>query len=32
VELTPNGCLDKMMTFDEYIGSKKIAAQKAEMV
>jgi len=31
VELTPKGCLDKMMTFDEYIGSKKIAAQKAEM-
>lgn len=31
VELTPNGCLDKMMTFDEYISSDKIAEQKAEM-
>ncbi|MDG1260503.1 MAG: ATP-binding cassette domain-containing protein [Flavobacteriales bacterium] len=32
VELTPQGCLDKLMTFDDYIASPKIAQQKAEMV
>ena len=28
VEITPNGCLDKLMTFDEYISSPKIKEQK----
>ncbi|MCH2199568.1 MAG: ATP-binding cassette domain-containing protein [Flavobacteriales bacterium] len=31
VELTPNGCIDKLMNFDDYLGSEKVAAQKAEM-
>ncbi|MEM9023997.1 MAG: ABC-F family ATPase, partial [Bacteroidota bacterium] len=32
VELTPNGALDKLMTFDEYIGSEKVKAQKEAML
>ena len=28
VEITPNGCLDKLMTFDEYITSAKVKEQK----
>ncbi len=28
VEITPNGCLDKLMTFDEYINSAKVKEQK----
>jgi len=32
VELTPNGCLDKLMTFDDYIKSDKVKAQKEEMM
>jgi ATPase subunit of ABC transporter with duplicated ATPase domains len=32
VELTPNGCLDKLMTFDEYIYSPKVKTQKEEML
>jgi ATPase subunit of ABC transporter with duplicated ATPase domains len=32
VELTPNGCLDKLMTFDDYISSSKVAEQKAAML
>jgi ATPase subunit of ABC transporter with duplicated ATPase domains len=28
VEITPNGCLDKLMTFDEYIISAKVKEQK----
>ena len=28
VEITPKGCLDKLMTFDEYISSPKIKEQK----
>lgn len=28
VELTPNGCIDKEMTYDEYLESSKVAAQK----
>ncbi len=32
VELTPYGCLDKLMTFDEYVSSDKIKAQKEEMM
>lgn len=31
VELTPNGCLDKMMTFDEYLNDSRVAAQKADL-
>ncbi len=32
VELTPNGCLDKLMTFDEYITSSKVKEQKQAML
>lgn len=28
IEITPNGFIDKLMTYDEYIGSDKIAEQK----
>lgn len=28
VELTPNGCIDKEMTYDEYLESSKVQAQK----
>lgn len=28
IELTPNGCIDKLMTYDEYISSEKVAQQK----
>jgi len=31
VELTPTGCIDKMMTYDDYIASDKIGAQREEM-
>lgn len=31
VELTPNGCIDKEMTYDEYIASDKIIAQKEKL-
>ena len=32
VEITPNGCLDKLMTFDEYISSPKVKSQKQELL
>ena len=32
IELTPNGCLDKLMTYDEYIASEKVAQQKQELL
>jgi ATPase subunit of ABC transporter with duplicated ATPase domains len=28
VEITPNGCLDKLMSFDDYISSPKVKEQK----
>ena len=28
VELTPNGCIDKELTYDDYLADKKVAAQK----
>lgn len=31
IEITPNGMLDKLMTFDEYLASEEIQAQRAEM-
>lgn len=31
IELTPNGIIDKLMTYDEYINSEAVAAQRAEM-
>lgn len=31
VELTPKGCLDKLMSFDEYIASPKVKEQKLAM-
>jgi len=32
VEITPNGCLDKLMTFDEYITSPKVKDQKEALL
>ena len=32
VEITPNGCLDKLMTFDEYITSPKVKEQKEALL
>lgn len=31
VEITPNGCVDKMMSYDDYIESEKIQEQIAEL-
>jgi hypothetical protein len=31
IELTPNGCLDKLMTYDEYLADEKVKTQRAEM-
>lgn len=31
VELTPNGCLDKLMTYEEYAESEKMAEQREQM-
>jgi ATPase subunit of ABC transporter with duplicated ATPase domains len=31
VELTPNGCIDKLMTYDEYIENEKVVEQKAAL-
>jgi ATPase subunit of ABC transporter with duplicated ATPase domains len=31
VELTPNGCIDKMMDYDDYIASEKIKEQRAAL-
>lgn len=31
IELTPNGIIDKLMSFDEYIGSETIHRQREEM-
>jgi ATPase subunit of ABC transporter with duplicated ATPase domains len=28
IEITPNGFIDKLMTYDEYIENDKVAAQK----
>jgi len=32
IELTPNGCIDKVCTFDEFLTDSKVKAQKAELV
>lgn len=31
VELTPNGCIDKMMSYDEYLENEKVAKQQEEL-
>ena len=31
IELTPKGIIDKLMTYDEYINSEVVQAQRAEM-
>jgi ATPase subunit of ABC transporter with duplicated ATPase domains len=31
VELTPNGCIDKNLTYDEYLENEKVIAQKAKL-
>lgn len=31
IEITPNGCIDKMMTYDDYLNDEKISAQVTEM-
>ena len=32
VEITPNGIIDKLMTYDEYIEDKKVAEQREELM
>lgn len=32
LELTPNGCIDRVTTYDEYINSSKVAEMKASLV
>ncbi len=31
IEITPNGIIDKLMTFDDYIRDEKVKAQRAEL-
>ena len=31
IEITPNGYLDKLMTYDEYLSDEKVAVQKEEL-
>ena len=31
IEITPNGIIDRLMTFDDYIRSKEIRAQREEL-
>jgi ATPase subunit of ABC transporter with duplicated ATPase domains len=31
IELTPNGIIDKLMTFDEYLEDKRVKELRAEM-
>lgn len=31
IELTPNGCLDKLMSFDDFLSDAKVKAQRAEL-
>ena len=31
IELTPKGCLDKLMSFDEFISDERVKQQKAEL-
>ena len=31
IEITPNGTIDKMMPYDDYLADEKIAAAQAEM-
>jgi ATPase subunit of ABC transporter with duplicated ATPase domains len=31
IELTPNGIIDKLMSYDEYINSDAVKAQREEM-
>jgi ATPase subunit of ABC transporter with duplicated ATPase domains len=31
IEITPNGTIDKLLTFDEYLNDKKIAEQREKM-
>jgi ATPase subunit of ABC transporter with duplicated ATPase domains len=31
IEITPNGFIDKFMTFDEYISSEKVSEQKVAL-
>ena len=31
IEITPNGCIDKMTTYDEYVNNEELAAKRIEM-
>jgi ATPase subunit of ABC transporter with duplicated ATPase domains len=31
IEITPNGCIDKMMTYDEYLADDRVKQQRLEM-
>ena len=32
IEITPNGVIDKLMTFDDYLNSKMVSEQRAELL
>ena len=32
IEFTPNGSLEKMMTFDEYLSSEKVQKQREQLL
>ena len=32
IELTPNGCIDKVCTYDEYLADNKVASQRELLV
>lgn len=32
IEITPNGIIDKLMTYDEYLADERVAAQREEMM
>jgi ATPase subunit of ABC transporter with duplicated ATPase domains len=31
IELTPHGCLDKRMTYDEYLSDERVKTQRAQL-
>jgi hypothetical protein len=31
IELTPNGIIDKLMTYDEYLDDERVKAARAEL-
>jgi hypothetical protein len=31
IEITPNGMIDKLMTYDEYLADERVREQRAEL-